>query len=82
MRHICDRLVRTREHLMGCTVLCACGSKPPLAQILFEANCILLLILLVFWLLVTFLILTLKILYVRRWNVLAICEDSQYYIGG
>ena len=29
-----------------------------------------------------FLILTLKILYVRRWKVLTICEDSQYYIGG
>ncbi len=35
---IWDRLVRTREHLMGRTVLYACGSKPPLAQILFEAN--------------------------------------------
>lgn len=42
MRPIWDRLVRTREHLMGRTVLCACGSKPPLAQILFEANYILL----------------------------------------
>ena len=39
---IWDRLVRTRENLMGRTVLCVCGSKPPLAQILFEANCILL----------------------------------------
>lgn len=61
MRHICDRLVRTREHLMEYTVLCACGSKPPLAQILFEANCILL-----FLIISNFLILTLKILYVRR----------------
>ena len=39
---IWDRLVHMREHSMGYTVLCACGSKPPLAQILFEANCILL----------------------------------------
>ena len=40
MRSVWDRLVRMREHLMGRTALCACGSKPPLAQILFEANCI------------------------------------------
>lgn len=41
MRPIWDRLVRMREHLMGRTVLCACGPKPPLAQILFEANVLL-----------------------------------------
>lgn len=45
MLPIWDRLVRTREHLMGHTALCACGSKPHLAQILFEANCILLILL-------------------------------------
>lgn len=45
MLPIWDRLVRMREHLIGRTVLCACGSKPPLAQILFEANYILLILL-------------------------------------
>lgn len=45
MRPIWDRLVRTREHLMGYAALRTCGSKPPLAQILFEANCILLILL-------------------------------------
>ena len=75
---ICDRLVHMREHLMGRTVYCV----PAVRNRLSHRFCLKQIAFYYFLIISNFLILTLKILYVRRWKVLAICEDSQYYIGG